>query len=269
MEYLLFDRARWGESMTYSDPRVADWPLMSSPTPTILIVASYVIGIKWLQSYMKNREPVEGLKPVLIIYNLFLVCLSMWMVEEIARHAYFGIGYTWGCNNMSFENSDAHVGLAKALYVFWISKMIEFVDTILMALRKRNDQISFLHIYHHVSMPLLWWIGIKYTAGGDAYWTALFNSFVHVIMYSYYLFAALGYQIWWKPYLTQLQMFQFFINMFFSILSESGYCGPGYTYSVWLRRSLALYMFSLLILFGNFYIQAYLAKKRGGPKKKE
>jgi len=111
-------------------------------------------------------------------------------------------------------------------------------------------------------MPLLWWIGIKFTAGGDAYWTALFNSFVHILMYSYYLFAALGYELWWKHYLTQLQMFQFCLNMTFSIMSELGFCGPEYTYSVWMRRALAGYMFSLLILFANFYIRSYLDKKK-------
>ena len=36
------------------------------------------------------------------------------------------------------------------------------------------------------------------------------NSFVHVIMYSYYLLAALGPQVqkylWWKKYITKLQL---------------------------------------------------------------
>jgi hypothetical protein len=36
------------------------------------------------------------------------------------------------------------------------------------------------------------------------------NSFVHIIMYSYYLLAALGPEVqkylWWKKYITTLQM---------------------------------------------------------------
>ena len=38
----------------------------------------------------------------------------------------------------------------------------------------------------------------------------MLNSFIHVIMYSYYGFAAMGpvvqKYLWWKKYLTQLQL---------------------------------------------------------------
>jgi hypothetical protein len=39
-------------------------------------------------------------------------------------------------------------------------------------------------------------------------------------------------------------------------------CGPDYTFFLWMRRSMVGYMLSLLILFANFYIQAYREKKR-------
>ena len=39
------------------------------------------------------------------------------------------------------------------------------------------------------------------------------NTFVHTVMYSYYLLAALGPRVrpylWWKKYLTKLQLTQF------------------------------------------------------------
>ena len=34
-------------------------------------------------------------------------------------------------------------------------------------LRKKNDQVTFLHVYHHASMFFLWWIGVKWVAGGQ------------------------------------------------------------------------------------------------------
>ena len=34
-------------------------------------------------------------------------------------------------------------------------------------LRKKNNQVSFLHVYHHTTMVCLWWIGIKWVAGGQ------------------------------------------------------------------------------------------------------
>ena len=42
--------------------------------------------------------------------------------------------------------------------------------------------------------------------GGDAYFGAMVNSFIHVVMYTYYCAKAMGIDVWWKRYLTNLQM---------------------------------------------------------------
>lgn len=38
---------------------------------------------------------------------------------------------------------------------------------VFFVLRKKNNQISFLHVYHHSTMPLLWWTGVKFVPGGE------------------------------------------------------------------------------------------------------
>lgn len=59
-------------------------------------------------------------------------------------------------------------------------------------------------------MFFLWWIGIKWVPSGSTFLPAMVNSFIHVLMYSYYALAALGPHIakylWWKKYLTILQL---------------------------------------------------------------
>lgn len=70
--------------------------------------------------------------------------------------------------------------------------------------------MSTLHVIHHGIMPLSVWFGVKFTPGGHSTFFGLLNTFVHIVMYSYYLLAALGPQmqrfLWWKKYLTTLQM---------------------------------------------------------------
>jgi hypothetical protein len=57
------------------------------------------------------------------------------------------------------------------------------------------------------------------TPGGHESFGALFNSFIHVVMYTYYGLAAMGPSIqpylWWKKYLTKLQV------SFFSFLKNA------------------------------------------------
>eukprot|EP00959_Pyramimonas_sp_CCMP1952_P110219 2306007-Pyramimonas_sp.AAC.1 len=60
-----------------------------------------------------------------------------------------------------------------------------------------------------------------------AYFSAALNSWVHVCMYTYYFMAAVlpkdektkRKYLWWGRYLTQMQMFQFFMN-----LMQAVYC---------------------------------------------
>ena len=43
----------------------------------------------------------------------------------------------------------------------------EFMDTAIMVLRKKNSQISFLHVYHHAStFAPCWWAAVNFAPGG-------------------------------------------------------------------------------------------------------
>lgn len=98
----------------------------------------------------------------------------------------------------------------KAVWWYYFSKLLEFCDTIFFILRKKDKQLTFLHVYHHSTMFSLWWIGVKWVPSGSTFLPAMVNSFIHVLMYSYYALSALGPKIekylWWKKYLTILQL---------------------------------------------------------------
>ncbi len=45
--------------------------------------------------------------------------------------------------------------LRHGLFVYWISKFVELLDTVYMILRHKSRQISFLHVWHHSTITLL------------------------------------------------------------------------------------------------------------------
>lgn len=56
-------------------------------------------------------------------------------------------------------------------------------------MRKKQNQVTTLHLYHHCSTLIVAWLCVKYIPGGMATLPVLINCIVHVLMYSYYLIA--------------------------------------------------------------------------------
>lgn len=103
--------------------------------------------------------------------------------------------------------------------------MYEFLDTVFIALS--HKPFEFLHVYHHVLTLWVTWFGIytyvaciPYNASLTVFlrnttfqWMGVAtNTFVHTLMYFYYFGSTFGYQPWWKKYITQIQMVQFWFN---------------------------------------------------------
>jgi elongation of very long chain fatty acids protein 4 len=80
-----------------------------------------------------------------------------------------------------------------------------------MILKKSNRQISWLHVYHHATTLFpCWWAVIRYAPGGDTWYTAFLNSFIHVLMYGYYTASTFGLRLTFlKPMITASQILQF------------------------------------------------------------
>lgn len=72
----------------FTDPRVKDWPMMSSPFPTIALCIFYAYFNRSLApKFMANRKPFD-LRMTLVIYNLFQTLFSAWIFYEVSVEKY-------------------------------------------------------------------------------------------------------------------------------------------------------------------------------------
>ncbi len=161
-------------------------------------------------------------------------------------------------------------------YIFYLSKYYDFVDTLLLVLRKKP--LGFLHMYHHASLPLL--CVLTMSNWRLPVWTgAIINSGVHVIMY-YYFGLRMAYpdrKIWWRKYVTVIQILQFtlgfvFIAYFLKIFVLAvNISEEGAVYTVSILRGCAVNPFvvglnslvnlSFFILFVDIYIRDNFVSK--------
>ncbi|XP_037634851.1 elongation of very long chain fatty acids protein 7a isoform X3 [Sebastes umbrosus] len=235
---------------------------MSSPLPQALVIAVYIYFVTSLgPRIMENRKAFD-LKGVLIVYNFSVVALSLYMCYEFVMSGW-GTGYTFHCDPVDYSDSPQGVRMAATCWLYYFSKFIEMLDTIFFVLRKKNSQVTFLHVYHHSIMPFTWWFGVRFSAGGMGTFHALLNCIVHVIMYTYYGLTALGpnYQkyLWWKKYLTTIQLIQFV--MVTSHISQYFFMDCSYQFPIFVYI-IASYGLIFLFLFLNFWYHAYTKGKR-------
>ncbi len=134
---------------------------------------------------------------------------------------------------------------------------------------KKQKKVSFLHVYHHFSIAWAWYAGVSMFPGGDAYFGALLNSFIHVLMYSYYALALLKIPCPWKKYLTQAQLIQFTSVVIYSVFSYMGYPEDQRETKHALALAIQVWeMMSLFVLFSFFYARSYGKKKKKNKGKK-
>ncbi|XP_041316272.1 elongation of very long chain fatty acids protein 4-like isoform X2 [Pyrgilauda ruficollis] len=242
------------------DPRTDPWPLVYSPLPVTLVFISYLFMVALGPSCMRQRWQLE-LRAPLLIYNLAMVALSSYMFYEFLVTSVLA-SYSYLCQPVDYSQSELGMRMARVCWWFFFSKVIELLDTVFLILRKKQEQVTFLHVYHHGSMLFSWWSGVKYVPGGQAFFVGMLNSFVHIFMYGYYALASLGPRmrrdLWWKRYLTILQLCQFVAiaaHSSYNLFTECPF-PDGFNTAVF------LYILSLLALFLRFYYQTYIRGKR-------
>nr|CAD7417114.1 unnamed protein product [Timema poppensis] len=329
-------------------PMVDSWLFMSSPVPILTILALYLYFVLSLGPNMMNsREPFH-LQKLLVVYNLYQVLFSSWLCTLPFRFGAVQYIFKHGCQPVDQPQSPYSVAVSKpcvtrykpthkqtnkqtdnwplfllqvsnAAWWYFFSKIIELLDTVFFVLRKKQKQVSFLHVYHHTVTALFSWGYLKFlpgqplrtitplglaqvparsasqnyntlgatssscqvvnatlVSGEQGVIIGFLNSMVHVVMYSYYMMAAMGPQfqkyLWWKKYITWIQLV---CSMIDSVLLSADlltqfclmltYLLSLLAYDCKLPKILTLFFVGnvivFLYLFLDFYKKAYSSKK--------
>lgn len=244
------------------DPLVDSWLFMQSPLPVTAILLIYLYFVLKLgPQLMKNRAPFQ-LKNVMIAYNAYQVLFSTWLCGQ-AFYVKNAVPYllNHSCNNPA-QNKEFQETLSRCAWWYFFSKIVELLDTVFFVLRKKQSQVTFLHVYHHAITMFFSWGYLKFLPGEQGVVIGFLNSLVHVVMYFYYLIAALGpkYQkyLWWKKYMTWIQLTQFCIMLAYLVFIIAIDCKLPKALTFFFVGNVVIFLY----LFSDFYRKAYLKKKQ-------
>ena len=187
-----------------------------------------------------------------VIHNGCLVTFSAWTFVSLSQ-----ILYTNGVvfqSNYYFQNP----WFDTVIYFFYLSKYYEFFDTFLLYLNGKTP--IFLQKYHHIGAVICW--HLCYTYKVDCIWIpSISNSFVHTIMYSYYLGCLLKInQVRFiKKYITSLQLVQLFIPNFICLYFYMPPIETTFNYNI--IKIFVGYVSVLVGLFARFFYTNYIKDK--------
>lgn len=264
LRYIYYDY--WEE---LADPRTAHYPLISSgPTIVILIIVFYLLFVKQIgPKIMANREPFN-LKKLILLYNSTLMLGNAFgFLYLLSKIDYGRIFFNFKFPDHSDTSFNTKVDIFLG-YLCYLSRFVDLFDTVFFVLRKKFKQITFLHLYHHSFVPILGWIGLKVAPRAPVIKLfLLINCFIHTIMYLYYTLAIMGTKmqkyLWWKKYITQIQLSQFvicFLYAFIMIFLQEGY--PAGVF--WIAFAQNPFFFWM---FYDFYKQSYNRSRKHEAKK--
>ena len=204
---------------------VNDWPS---------VIAVMIVYYVMVFVHFRYRRPFEwfsrkfgsAVQLVFVVHNAVLVVLSGVLLALILENLVPRIlqhGLMWGiCHENAFEQDHR---LEFFYYVNYLLKYYELLDTALLILK--GKRLDFLHWYHHSATLFLAFVQLL--GRSSVQWIPVtLNLSVHVIMYYYYAHTAVTRKpLWWKRYLTTMQITQFVLDLVFILVA---------TYSVFAGR---------------------------------
>lgn len=233
------------------------------PETPVLLVVAYLLSKPVLKVAVEKLD-VTGksamFKAVVAAHNLLLVVFSgtvfLATVPMIYAHAQSHGALATYCD---FDGSlwyDSGFGVWSI--IFYLSKYYEFADTWVLVMKRKEP--SLLQVYHHAGIAITMWAMCASQSVAIMAVVCL-NSFVHTVMYTYFLLSTFGIKVPGAKYLTTMQLTQFAVG----ILGTLGHhVIPGCS-SEASRLALAviqLYAVGLIVLFSLFFKKKYKSKSK-------
>ncbi|XP_001361238.4 elongation of very long chain fatty acids protein 7 [Drosophila pseudoobscura] len=213
--------------------------------------------------FMQFRKPYE-LKKLIIAHNVIQVVSCIYIIREIFYLSDNSIYIFWKCRDLGSSPEMVRRYYELAYFLFFL-KTSELLETVIFVLRKKQNQVSNLHLFHHLSTLTLVYILIHYNQNGlAAYYVVFLNSVVHIFMYSYYLVAAVADKSTIraltpvKKFITVIQMVQFCLILTQAAF-QTAFCGVPKVVFGYFTFVITVMLYG----FYDFFTRAYSSPKHG------
>uniref|UniRef100_A0A1B0FAS3 Elongation of very long chain fatty acids protein n=1 Tax=Glossina morsitans morsitans TaxID=37546 RepID=A0A1B0FAS3_GLOMM len=137
---------------------------------------------------MKNR-PAYQLKTVLFLYNVAQIISCIYIIIKAWKFSQWNPLNFRNCN-LIYHTAERASEFNDVTSTARIVKNFELVETVFFVLRKKQNQVTALHLFHHIAVITLGYYCLHFLSVEAILFPMSMNCFVHIIMCFYYLMAA-------------------------------------------------------------------------------
>lgn len=215
-----------------SDPDINAKPFMSGgPLPWLGVLALIVLWIRVIGPNSMKNSPAYDMKPALLIING--LTFGGYITGLLT-----GLWYSnWGMDSFSCDSCDLNdrsidMYIRKSTgYVFFISKIWDFLRPIFSVYRKRDHEITNMYLLHCYCCVLFVFMGLKLHPGGVFTFLPYVDGLYQIFAYCYLIMACANEQM--KPsHSFRVFLYRFKVTSGFLMLAHGLYflnqpnCGP-------------------------------------------
>ncbi|KAL9921420.1 very long chain fatty acid elongase 4-like [Glossina fuscipes fuscipes] len=183
---------------------------------TLSVLSLYLAFVLKIGPSLMKTRPAFQMKALLIINNVTQIILCAYVMKRMRT---FCQGELFDFTNCRVHDDMSEKSLEYNQIIRYVTmlKNLELFDTVLFVLRKKQNQVTPLHVFHHTSVLVLMLLYFRYYRAEGSFFPIYMNCFIHILMYMYYTMAAvLDLQfmrrfIFFKKSLTIMQMVQFIL----------------------------------------------------------
>jgi hypothetical protein len=227
---------------------------------SVLLITSnmtYLAITLALFSMMRKKSQGYKLRWLLLAYDALNVCIAAYIAISTLKFKLDTGGGMLLCNPVSHEREA--LDIIPVFVLFYLQKFIEYFDTWFFILRKSSRQVTFLHLFHHVSITVVVGSILPFDYNGDMYLPIMLNSFNHMAVYLHYLLATLGIKSPWGSWITSMQLAQFVIIFAQSLIAFK--IGPTCGSPDFAKLLMIAYMGSMVAVFARYWLQRYIFRR--------
>ncbi|GBM60879.1 Elongation of very long chain fatty acids protein 1 [Araneus ventricosus] len=132
--------------------------MIKDASVSFTIILVYILYTKLFGPLMMRNRKAFKLNKLMVLHNFEMAAANAYLAKECTK----GFIKYWN-SRCGFKKSPAYADFLKedgiTVWLLFLLKHLELIDTVFFVLRKKFNQVSFLHVFHHSAVILIyWWI---------------------------------------------------------------------------------------------------------------